>query len=112
MPQTAIWSCSKQPRNMTETWDVRCTGFHRARNFPFSANRAGESMINVKRLGYALLIGIVTMTAQTHDTTSEYVSPSEAVPRGKTPKMQVELLNPGEPTKSEERRVGQEGRSR
>jgi predicted DNA-binding protein with PD1-like motif len=56
-------------------------------------------MINVKRLSYALLIGIVTMTAQTHDTTSEYVSPSEAVPRGKAPKMQVELLNPGEPTK-------------
>ena len=32
-------------------------------------------------------------------TASEYVSPSEAVPRGKAPKMQVQLLNPGEPTK-------------
>jgi hypothetical protein len=29
----------------------------------------------------------------------EYVSPSEAVPRGKAPKMQVLLLNPGDPTK-------------
>ena len=30
---------------------------------------------------------------------SAYVSPSEAVPRGKAPKMRVRLLNPGEPTK-------------
>jgi len=29
----------------------------------------------------------------------EYVAPEQAVPRGKAPKMQVELLNPGEPTK-------------
>jgi predicted DNA-binding protein with PD1-like motif len=29
----------------------------------------------------------------------EYVSPSEAVPRGKAPRMQVQWLNPGEATK-------------
>ena len=28
-----------------------------------------------------------------------YAAPSEAVPRGKAPRMQVQLLNPGEPTK-------------
>jgi uncharacterized protein len=32
-------------------------------------------------------------------TAGDYVSPSEAVPTGKAPKMQVQLLNPGEATK-------------
>jgi predicted DNA-binding protein with PD1-like motif len=54
-------------------------------------------MINVKRLSYLFLLIGIAMTGQTRD--SEYVSPSEAVPRGKAPKMQVELLNPGEATK-------------
>lgn len=57
-------------------------------------------MIKVNRLGHVLLlIGIGTKSAQTHDAVSEYVAPSEAVPRGTAPKMQVELLNPGEPAK-------------
>jgi hypothetical protein len=25
--RTVTWNCSRQPRNMTETWGVRCTGF-------------------------------------------------------------------------------------
>jgi predicted DNA-binding protein with PD1-like motif len=54
-------------------------------------------MINAKRLSYLLLLIGIAMMGQTRD--SEYVSPSQAVPRGKAPKMQVELLNPGEPTK-------------
>src|SRR5258705_638205 len=33
------------------------------------------------------------------ETTNEYLAPSEAVPRGKAPRMQVQLLNHGEPTK-------------
>jgi predicted DNA-binding protein with PD1-like motif len=57
-------------------------------------------MIKVKRLGYVLgLIGIATAMGYPRDASNEYVTPSEAVPRGKAPKMQVELLNPGEPTK-------------
>jgi len=57
-------------------------------------------MIAVKRLGYVLLlIGIATAMGLPRDTTSEYVAPEQAIPRGKAPKMQVELLNPGEPTK-------------
>jgi predicted DNA-binding protein with PD1-like motif len=39
------------------------------------------------------------MLGYSQETTSDYVSPSEAVPRGKAPKMQVQLLNPGETTK-------------
>ncbi len=39
------------------------------------------------------------MIGYSQDAASKYVSPSEAVPRGKAPKMQVQLLNPGEPTK-------------
>jgi uncharacterized protein len=61
-------------------------------------------MVTVKRLGCALLlIGIAAATEPPRETASEYVAPEQAVPRGKAPKMQVELLSsslkPGEPTK-------------
>jgi predicted DNA-binding protein with PD1-like motif len=57
-------------------------------------------MIKIKRLGCVMvLIGIAGLTGYSQEKGSEYVSPSEAVPRGKAPKMQVQLLNPGEPTK-------------
>jgi uncharacterized protein len=57
-------------------------------------------MIKAKRLGFVLLlIGITAMTVRSQDTAGNYVSPSEAVPRGQAPRMQVQLLNPGEPTK-------------
>jgi predicted DNA-binding protein with PD1-like motif len=57
-------------------------------------------MTKVKQLSCVLvLIGIVGLTGYSQEKASEYVSPSEAVPTGKAPKMQVQLLNPGEPTK-------------
>jgi uncharacterized protein len=57
-------------------------------------------MVKAKRLSYLLFwIGIATMMGYSQEKASEYVSPSEAVPRGKAPKMQVQLLNRGEPTK-------------
>jgi len=57
-------------------------------------------MIKIKRLGCVLvLIGIADLMGYSQEKASEYVSPSEAVPKGKAPKMQVQLLNPGEPTK-------------
>jgi uncharacterized protein len=60
-------------------------------------------MINmkIKRLGCVLvLIGTTAFMVHSQDSTGEYVTPSEAVPRGKSPKMQVQLLDPGEePTK-------------
>jgi uncharacterized protein len=46
-----------------------------------------------------VLIGITSMIGHSQETASKYVSPSEALPRGKAPKMQVQSLNPGEPTK-------------
>ena len=53
-----------------------------------------------KRFGYALAwIGVAAMVGHSQEKAGEYVSPSEAVPREKAPKMQVQLLNPGEPTK-------------
>jgi len=59
-----------------------------------------DRMIKIKRLGCVLvLIGVASLMGYSQETASEYVSPSEAVPRGKAPKMQVQLLNPGEPTK-------------
>jgi uncharacterized protein len=57
-------------------------------------------MIFAKRLAFTLsLIGIVTMRGSSVEAGGEYVAPEQAVPRGQAPKMQVELLNPGEPTK-------------
>src|SRR5271170_3230547 len=46
-----------------------------------------------------VLIAATTTTGYSQETASEYVSPSEAVPRGKAPRMQVQLLNPGDQTK-------------
>lgn len=45
------------------------------------------------------LIGMAGVMAYSQEKPSEYVAPSEAVPTGKAPKMQVQLLNPGEATK-------------
>ena len=57
-------------------------------------------MIKVERLGSVLLlIGVATMMANSQETKSDHVAPSEAVPRGRAPRMQVQLLNPEEPTK-------------
>src|ERR1700675_2936507 len=54
----------------------------------------------MKRTLYILaLMGVTTMIGYSQETASEYVSPSEAVPRRKAPKMKVQLLNPGEATK-------------
>src|SRR5438046_436422 len=57
-------------------------------------------MINTKKLNCALLIGgIAIATAHSQNKDSEYVAPSEAVPREKAPRMKVQLLNLGESTK-------------
>jgi predicted DNA-binding protein with PD1-like motif len=57
-------------------------------------------MGKIKRVGCVLaLIGIVGLMGYSQEKGSEYVSPSEAGPTGKAPKMQVQLLNPGEATK-------------
>jgi predicted DNA-binding protein with PD1-like motif len=57
-------------------------------------------MGKIKRLSCALvLIGITAVMVRSQDTAGEYVRPAEAVPTGKAAKMQVQLLNPGEPTK-------------
>jgi predicted DNA-binding protein with PD1-like motif len=57
-------------------------------------------MIRVKRLGYILsLIGIATMMGFSQEQAGDYVSPSQAVPRGKAPKMQVQLLSRGTQTR-------------
>jgi predicted DNA-binding protein with PD1-like motif len=57
-------------------------------------------MIKAQRLAYVFfLIGLATILGHSQVTASDYVSPSAAIPKGKAPKMQVQLLNPGEPTK-------------
>jgi predicted DNA-binding protein with PD1-like motif len=57
-------------------------------------------MTNLQRLGYVLLlIGIVSVMGYSQETTSEYVHPAEAGPKGKAPRMQVKLLNSGEQIK-------------
>jgi predicted DNA-binding protein with PD1-like motif len=60
-------------------------------------------MIKIRVLGCALvLIGVAGLVAYSQEKESEYVAPSEAIPRGKAPKMQVRLLNPEETTKQYE----------
>jgi len=57
-------------------------------------------MIKIKQLGHALLLGgIAITTVCSQDTATEYVAPPDADPKGKAPRMKVQLLNPGEPTK-------------
>ncbi|MGA2846233.1 MAG: DUF296 domain-containing protein [Candidatus Acidiferrales bacterium] len=57
-------------------------------------------MSKIKRLGCALvLIGITAVMVRSQNKADEYVTPAEAVPTGKAPKMQVQLLNPGEAAK-------------
>ena len=57
-------------------------------------------MIKANRLGYLLpWIGIATVTGYSQARASEYVSPSQAVARGKAPRMQVQLLSQGEQAK-------------
>jgi uncharacterized protein len=65
------------------------------------ANRETEFMVKVKRLGCILpwIAIAIIMMGYSQEKASEYVTPSEAVRRGKAPKMQVQLLNPGQPTK-------------
>src|ERR1700686_2912796 len=46
-----------------------------------------------------VLIGITTMLGYSQAAGSDYVSPSDAIPKGRAPKMRVQLLNPGETTK-------------
>lgn len=59
-----------------------------------------ESKAILKVLGCALaLIGVAALMGYSQEKGSEYVAPSAAVPMGKAAKMQVQLLNPGEPTK-------------
>jgi predicted DNA-binding protein with PD1-like motif len=57
-------------------------------------------MSKTKKIGYLMLfLGIASLVGFSREAASDYVSPSEAVPRGKAPRIQVQLLNPGEPTK-------------
>jgi len=57
-------------------------------------------MIKVKQLSCVLLlIGFAATVGRSQETTSEYVAPADAVPKGKAPRMQVQLMNDKEPTK-------------
>ncbi len=59
-------------------------------------------MTDIKRLAFALgllflCIGMGTASGQ--EAATDYVSPSQTVPKGKAPAMQVQLLSRGEQTK-------------
>jgi predicted DNA-binding protein with PD1-like motif len=54
-------------------------------------------MIKVNQLGCLLLwIGVFALLGHSQAAAGDYVAPSEAVPRGTAPKMQVQLLSHGE----------------
>ena len=57
-------------------------------------------MIKLKQLSHALLlVGAAVTTGYSQDTANEYVAPRDASPKGEAPRMKVQLLNNGEPTK-------------
>jgi uncharacterized protein len=57
-------------------------------------------MSKAKQLSCAVLsFLLVAMTGFSQATTDEYVAPPDAGPTGEAPRMQVQLLNPGETTK-------------
>jgi predicted DNA-binding protein with PD1-like motif len=57
-------------------------------------------MNKIKQLSYALLsVGFAATMGHSQETTNEYVAPPDAGPKGKAPRMKVQLLNQGEPTK-------------
>ena len=57
-------------------------------------------MINIKQFSYALLlVGFAATAGHAQETTSEYVAPPDAGPKGKAPRMEVQLLNDGKTTK-------------
>jgi uncharacterized protein len=57
-------------------------------------------MTKARGLGYILsLVGIAIMMGHSQEPAGDYVSPSQAVPRGKAPKMQVQLLSRGTQTR-------------
>ena len=55
-------------------------------------------MSKIEQISCALLIIGLTTIGQSQETNSEYVAPPDAGPKGKAPRMQVQLLNPGEKT--------------
>ena len=67
--------------------------------FTVAVNEMGR-IFKVMRLGCVLLLaGIAGLMGHSQEKVNDYVAPSAAVPEGKAPKMQVQLLNPGERTK-------------
>src|ERR1700719_4869792 len=57
-------------------------------------------MITMERLRYALLFSALAIaTGYSQNTESEYVAPPDAGPKGKAPRMKVQLLNSGEAAK-------------
>src|SRR4051812_10541519 len=75
----------------------------RERKFPRLANGWNlrrEYRDPMKLLGYVLFLSsIAAPMAYSQDTRAEYVAPPDAGPKGKAPRMKVQLLNAGEPTK-------------
>src|ERR1700675_4715379 len=56
-------------------------------------------MIRMKRLSYILSLLGLSMMGQAQQPSGEYISPSQTVPRGKAPKMQIQLLSRSEQTR-------------
>ena len=80
-------------------WKAACIcGYVREYRGTF-IGRDQEYMTMRNLLCVLVLIGVATMIGYSQETVCKYVAPSEAVSRGKAPSMQVQLLNPGKPTK-------------
>ena len=55
-----------------------------------------QAMIKIHQLVYLLLwLGMATWVGYSQEAAGDYVAPSDAVPRGKAPRMQVQFLSRG-----------------
>jgi len=63
MPRMVTWSCSRQPRNTTATWDVRCTDSHRARDFPCKVSRSDANPLGALFLKNYIQQGAMNLQA-------------------------------------------------
>jgi predicted DNA-binding protein with PD1-like motif len=60
----------------------------------------GQFLIKIMLLTSLLsLIGIATVMVHPQETAGEYVAPSQAIPKGRAPRMQIQLLSQGDGTK-------------
>jgi hypothetical protein len=100
MPRRGKTVLGRRARLIRLITNVPVSGSHVERSNLLGTVTCTADQVSPIQLAYALsFIGIAAMRGSSVEAAGEYVAPEQVTPRGKAPKMHVELLNPGEPTK-------------